>query len=313
MENTMRKKSILTLLTILLSSILLFAQTEAEPSSSGGIDWFQLTITVGYLLGVFVLLPIVIYTNMKEKLFDSSVDGAENVKIIEGLSEEERNERAAQILEKIEENLTAYKAEDGTDMVTITKGKQARFMKQGLDYINKNLLPTDSTVLERVKVFSDVYADRTRRAFTGSKWIIGCSAAVGILFVWTAGISTFIFIHFLGLLFYILSSRTAFYTIEKRMSRFGGNSGILGKILTGLFIGNGVKYYVSQGGGPWKRDWQTEGEMALFGLLLMIFVAFLLGIFAAFLGVINTFLNYSTSYLIPFMPNNDWYEKNFLV
>ena len=297
----------------MFSNIFLFAQTDVEPSSSGGIDWFQLIITVGYLLGVFVLLPIVIYTNMKEKLFDSSADGAENVKVLEGLSEEERNERASQILIKIEENLTSFKAEDGTDMVTITKGKQAMFMKQGLDYINKYLLPTDTGVIERVKVFSDVYADRTRRAFTGSKWIIGCSAAVGILFVWAGGITTFIFIHFLGLLFYILSSRTTFYTIEKRMSRFGGSTGLLGKILTGLFIGNGVKYYVKSGGGSWKRDWQTEGEMALFGLILMIFVALLLGIFAAFLGVINTFLNYSTSYIIPFKSDNDWYEKNILV
>ncbi len=85
----------------------------------------------------------------------------------------------------------------------------------GLDYINKYLLPTNTDIIERIKVFSDVYADRTRRAFTGSKWIIGCSAAVGVLFVWSGGITTFIFIHFLGLLFYILSSRTSFYTIEK--------------------------------------------------------------------------------------------------
>jgi len=311
MERKMQKRIMLTLVLLLQSSLLLFAQSEPEVSSSGGIDWFQLIITIGYLLGVFVLLPIVIYTNMKEKLFDSSVDGADAAKVIESLSEEERNERAAQILVKIEEGLTSFKSEDGEDMVTITKGKQAMFMKQGLDYINKYLLPTNPDVIERVAVFSDVYADRTRRAFTGSKWIIGCSAAIGILFVWTAGISTFIFIHFLGLLFYILSSRTTFYTIEKRMSRFGGNTGIMGKVLAGLFIGDGVKYYVKEGGGSWKRDWQTEGEMALFGLIIMIFVAFLLGIFAAFLGVINTVLNYSTSYIIPFISDNDWYEKNF--
>lgn len=309
----MKRQSLLTMILILLSSILLFAQTETEPSSSGGIDWFQLLITIGYLLGVFILLPIVLYTNMKEKLFDITVEGAENVKALENLSEEERNERASKILVKIEENLTAYKSEEGDDMVTITKGKQARFMKEGLDYINKYLRPTDANVVERIKVFSDVYADRTRRAFTGSKWIIGCSAAVGILFLWTGGITTFIFIHFLGLLFYILSSRTSFYTIEKRMSRFGGKTGLLGSILTGLFIGNGVKYYVKEGGGSWKRDWQTEGEMALIGLMIMIFVAFLLGIFAALLGVINTFLNYSTSYIIPFKSDNDWYENNILV
>ncbi len=120
----MRKQSFLIFFLMLLTSILLFAQAETETSSSGGIDWFQLIITVGYLLGVFVLLPIVIYTNMKEKLFDSSVDGAEAVKVIEGLSEEVRNEQASKILIKIEENLTAFKSEDGEDMVTITKANK---------------------------------------------------------------------------------------------------------------------------------------------------------------------------------------------
>ena len=307
----MQKRIVFILILILQSSLLLFAQDKTDVSSSGSIDWFEVIILTGYLLGVFVLLPIVLFTNMKEKLFNANSDENEEVKVIDSLSEEDRNKRASQILDKIEDQLTPYQTEEGDNMLTITSGKQARFMKQGLDYINKNLVPTDEDVINRVTEFSEVYKDRTKRAFTGSKWIIGASTAVGALFLYSAGISTFIFIHFLGLLFYILSSRTAFYTIEKRMERFGGGTGVLGSIMTGLFLGNGVKYYIKDSSGYRKRDWETEGQMAIIGLVIMIFVALLLGIFTAFLGVINTVLNYSTSFILPFVSNDNWYENNF--
>lgn len=310
----MRKYSILTVVLLILSSLILFAQTEpTTPSDSGGgIDWFELIILIGYLGGVFFLLPLVIYTNLKEKLFVASPENQEKIQIITILSEEDRNDRAALVLESIEKQMTPFQSEEGDDLVTITSGKQARFTKQGLDYINKNLCPTNTDVIARVNEFSDVYADRARRAFTGSKWIIACSVGVGALFLWTGGITTFIFIHFLGLLFYILSSRTAFYTIEKRMDRFGAGSGLLGSIMTGLFLGDGVKYYIrDSSSGFRRRDWETEGQMAIIGLVIMFFVALLLGVFTAFLGVINSVLNYSTSFIIPFKSDDDWFEKNF--
>lgn len=309
----MRKYSILTVVLLILSSLILFAQTEpTTPSDSGGgIDWFELIILIGYLGGVFFLLPLVIYTNLKEKLFVASPENQEEIQIITNLSEEDRNDRAALVLESIEKQMTPFQSEEGEDLVTITSGKQARFTKQGLDYINKNLCPTNTDVIARVNEFSDVYADRARRAFTGSKWIIACSVGVGALFLWTGGITTFIFIHFLGLLFYILSSRTAFYTIEKRMDRFGAGSGLLGSIMTGLFLGDGVKYYIRDSSGFRRRDWETEGQMAIIGLVIMFFVALLLGVFTAFLGVINSVLNYSTSFIIPFKSDDDWFEKNF--
>ncbi len=309
----MRKQLMPTILTVLFSSILITAQTETNTSSSGGIDWFELIILTGYLLGVFILLPIVIYTNMKEKLFVATPENQSEIQPIENLSEEEKNDRSSLILNKIENNLTSFQNEDGESMLTITSGKQAKFTKQGLDYINQKLIPTNPEIIERVKEFSEVYSDRTKRAFTGSNWIIGFSAAVGILFLWTGGITTFIFIHFLGLLFYILSSRTTYYTIEKRMNSFGGGSGIMSSIMKGLLLGNGVKYYVRDSSGFRRRDWETEGQMAIIGLMLMAFIAIILGILTAFLGVINSIINYSTSYMLPFKPKEDWYEKNIAI
>jgi len=309
----MRKKSLFVVFALFfISSFSIYAQTEpATQSSGGGIDWFQVIIVTGYLLGVFILLPIVIYTNMKEKLFSPNAENSESVQIIENLSEEERNNRAISILEKIEEKLTPFTADNGENMITITSGKQAKFVKEGLDYINVHLVPTNLDAIARAEEFAAVYADRTQRAFTGSNWVIGCSLGVGILVFMMAGISTFIFIHFLGLVFYVLASRTTMYTLEKRMKYFGRSGGIIGSILSGLFVGNGVKYYVKNSSGYVKRDWETEGQMAIFGLVLLFIAAMILGFFAAFLGVINALLNYSTSYLLPFKPKVDWFETNF--
>jgi len=308
----MKKQTLLSLFILFLTCAFAHASGNVDSTSqSKGIDWVEVIFAGGYLVGVFILLPIVIYTNLKEKLFVSGPVNENEIISMENLSEEEKNSRAETILIKIEEKLTAVTADDGTEMVTITKGSQARFMKRGLDYINKVLNPTDEDVIARVKEFTAVYNDRTQRAFTGSYWIIACSAGVGALMLYTAGFSTFIVIHFLGLLFYILSSRTTFYGIEKRMKIFGGGSGIIGGIMTGLFIGDGAKYYVKHGNGPWKRDWETEGNMAIIGLLIFIFVALILGFLAAFLGVLNFVINYSTSFILPFKNEVKWYEEKF--
>lgn len=297
---------------IILTIPLLAADTKTASGSGGDIDWVQFIFAGSYLVGVFVLLPMVVYTNMKEGLYHPGEEGQVSTGSQENLSEEERNEIAVEILEKIAEKLTPFKTDEGEDMITITKGSQARFMKFGLDYINKKLQPTDDGIKSRVAEFEEVYEDRAQRAFTGSNWIIGFSIGVGVLMLMTAGLTTFIFIHILGLVFYILSSRTTMYGIEKRLKYFGGGGGMLGRILSALFLGNGTKYYVKHGSGPWKRDWETEGQMAIFGLIIMIFVAIVLGFFATFLGVINFFINYSTSFLNPMQNEDKWYQQNFI-
>ncbi|MDY0348615.1 MAG: hypothetical protein RBR13_07270 [Tenuifilaceae bacterium] len=285
--------------------------TKEKSKENKGVDWFEMIILVGYFGGVLVLLPIVIYINRKEKLFVPNSSNQNQISIIEDLTEEQRNQKAKEILEQIDTRLTSFKGDDGSDRITITKGSQAKFMKFGLDYINKKLSPTDQTLVERINEFSNVYNDRTKRAFTGSNWVIGCSVALAILFFFTGGISAFLFIHLLGLVFYFLSSRTTFYGIEKRMKYFGGGSGLIGGLMTGLFLGNGVKYYIKESSGSRKRDWETEGQMALMGIVLLLIAAMVLGFFTAFLGVINFVINYSNSLTLPFKTEEKWYDENF--
>jgi hypothetical protein len=119
-------------------------------------------------------------------------------------------------------------------------------------------------------------------------------------------------IHALGIAFYILSSRTPMYTLEKRRFKFANlGTGMIGGIMTALAMGDGTKYYVSTNGGPYQRDWETEGSMGLIGLVLLLVAALFLGFTAAFLGVINFIFNYSNSFLLPFNKPADWYAEKF--
>jgi hypothetical protein len=312
----MKLKKFTTVFFMLILSIALFANdttaVSSSSSSGGGIDWFQIIISAAYLIGVFILLPIVVYTNNKSKLYSPKEGESEDFQTLRDLDESKRNERAREILEAIEDKLTAFTDDDGQEMITITKGKQAKFMKNGLDYINKNLKPTDPEIIERVNEFAEIYKIRTKRIFTGSKWIIAASVGVGLLMLFTGGISTFIFIHALGIAFYILSSRTPMYALEKRRFKFSQlGTGMIGGIMTALALGDGTKYYVSTNGGPYQRDWETEGSMALMGLVFLIVIALFLGFAAAFLGVINFIFNYSQSFILPFNKTVDWYEEKF--
>ena len=300
----------LTLLFLFMdSSTLLAVQQASKEAVDSGItsgDVFEFVLTAGYLVGVFILLPWVVYTNTKEKLsVNASGTGTTNI----DLSEEERNDRTAMILDEIEKKLSPFQ-EEGQDLVTITKGSQARFVKKGIDYIQQNLQPTDSDLISRVEEFIGVYEDRTKRFFTGSKWIIGCSIGTGIFFTYMAGISTFIFIHFLGLVFYFLSSRTPLYILEKRMKLFGGGNSMFGAIFSGLFIGAGAKHYNIYSDGRKERDYSSEFTGGAVFFLIIIVVAMFLGFLAAALGVVNFLMNYMNNALIPEKPES-WYTKNF--
>ena len=88
----MRKQLILIAALLLLSSVSLLATGDFDIAISGqGIDWFELIIVTGYLLGVFVLLPWVIYTNTKEKLTVIFAESTSDTLPNSELSEDKRN------------------------------------------------------------------------------------------------------------------------------------------------------------------------------------------------------------------------------
>lgn len=307
----MRKFSILTVVLLFFSSLVLFAQGDPDAAPESSIDWFQLIVTTGYLGGVFVLFPWVIYTNLKEKLFVVETEFTANSLPNSQLSEDERNNQATMILEEIENRLTPIKDEEsGEELKTITKGSQARFIKRSIEYIQQNLQPTDSEIMARVNEIIAVYEDRTKRFFTGSKWIIGCAVGVGLILLYQAGINSFIFIHSIGIAFYIMSSRTPLYLLEKRMELLGNFGGVIGSIVSGLFIGAGAKHYNVYSDGRKERDYSSELTGGAVYFLIIVVVALFLGFLVAVLGVVNFVINYMNNALIPTKPES-WYEKNF--
>lgn len=300
---------IITLL--LLFSVSLFATQDPTPANSGlsGGDIFEFLVITGYLLGVFVLLPWVIYTNTAEKLAGDEMGVSSDILPDPGLSEIERNSRAARILDEIAQKLTPFE-EDGELLMTITKGSQARFMKKGIDYIREHLQPTDPDITDRMNELITVYQDRTQRLFTGSKWIIGCAVGMGIFFFWTGGMVVFALIHALGTAFYILSSRTPLYVLEKRMNLFGGGGAIVGAIFGAFFIGAAAKHYNIYSDGRKERDYSSEFTGGAVYFLFIAVAAMFLGFLVAALGVVNFLMNYMNNAVIP-TKTQTWYEKNF--
>lgn len=297
--------------TILVTSDSALAEEPSGtiPARGGRIDWFQLIIEIGYIAGVFVVFPLIVITNICERL---SVPSPEKRGIIQSasvLDEDERNFRASLILRKIEEKLTLTKGKDGNEWLTITKGSQARFLKHGLDYINKVLVPTDIELVKRTIEFNEVYIDRVKRLFTGSGWIITCSVLVGGIFYLSGGISSFLILHLVALLSYIMASRPTSYAFLKRMERMGGHRGLISAIMSSLFMGSAEKHYVSVNGGTWKRDHESEFTSGIIGLLITFVVAMLLGFFTGFIAIINFLLNYSNSIMLPFNSGESWFEK----
>jgi len=287
--------------------------TQEKPKREKSTDWFSLIIAIGYILGVFILLPIVIYTNHHEKIFNPEEDNRDPNDLISA-TEEERNQKASEILEKVEAKMSRYTdEEDGEEYITITSGAQSRYTKFGLDYINKHLDPTDEDIKARVAELTDVYNKRAKRSFTGSKYIIG--AAIGLVVLmgiidWTMLFSFFMLLHVAGLIFYYLSSRTPVYALEKRMNTFKSKRlGIVGVVMSSLFAGFAVKEYVSVNGGPWQRDYESEGTSAMVLMLIIVFVALIIAFMVAVFGIINFVINYSTSFILPNQNAKKWYEN----
>jgi hypothetical protein len=306
----MENKKIILLTVLSLISVSLFA--NSTESSGGGFDYFSFIIGAGYFLGVFVLLPLVLYTNFNEKIIDPREGNADKLKLLEDLTEDERNDRAVEILQRIEQKLTPVTDEEGNEMITITSGAQSRFTKRGLDYILTRLNPTDQDVLDRVDEFKEVYTQRAKRIFSGSYWIIACSAGLGLFFMFMEGISTFIVIHWLGLLFYILSSRTTIYGAEKRLKWLGGiNMGIAAGIMAGLFASFNTEYYKVSSFGFKERDYESEFSGSMVTLFLIFIVAMIIGLLTVVMGVINFLWNYAQSFLLPFKTCDHWYAANF--
>lgn len=285
---------------------------ESAEAEGRSIDWFQWIVSIGYLVGMFVLFPVVVYTAANEKIKLAPEGGGPNMR--DDLSEEERNEKARELLEEVEARLSVVEDEGGAEAVTITSGAQARFTKNALDYICTRLCPTEEALVERTNEFIDVYTSCTQRFFSGSKWIIGCALFM-IIFMAVVDLSmfftSFTVIQLVSIAFYYLASKTPVYVMERRLERYGGKGrGVVGGVLVGLIAGLNTKHFVSVNGGPWERDYESEFGGSMFTLFIVVMAAFFIAVLIALFGILSFVMNYSTSFLLPFRSVDKWYEEN---
>lgn len=286
-----------------------------ESKKEKSTDWFTLIIALAYFSGVFVLLPLVIYTNLNEKIFKATDQNQEKIQVVDGLDDSTRNAKAVEILQSIEAKMSKISDDEGTEFVSITNASQARYTKMGLDYILTRLNPSGEDIKARISELSDVYAKRSKRVYTGSNWILGC--AIGLIVF--LGIidtsllfSSFILLHVLGIVFYYLSSRTALYALEKRIEYLSsGKLGIVASVFSGLFVGLAAKEYVKTNGGPWVRNYGGELTSSGIILIIMFVVAMFISFLVALFGILNFVVNYSKSFITPFNKADKWYEETF--
>lgn len=282
---------------------------EILAHSSSSIDWLVILLAGSYFLIIFILLAIVIYTNIHTDLFSFDKKNKES-KIYRSLTEDERNLRTSEILFRIEELLTPVKGNNGEELVTITRGFQNKFMKKALDYINKHLIPTSPEINERLNEFAGVYNERCKRVFSGSYWITGASIAVSVLIFNIMGFNTFLIIHIFGLLFYFLSCRTTAYDLENRVKIITHEkSGLVRGVFATLFSGMASDHYIKHG----NRNKSNDRSSVNTGLYYFIFIlsSIVLGFFTIILGLVNFLLNYSTSFFTPFSNEKKWYNDHF--
>lgn len=291
------------------------ADDVKESKKEKSTDWFTLIIAIGYLLGVFVLLPLVIYTNLNENIFVPTGNNEDKILVLEGLNDIDRNDKAMEVLQSIESKMSSISDEEGTEFITITNASQARYTKMGLDYILTRLNPNDEAVKARVAELTDVYTKRTKRVYTGSNWILGCAVGMIVFFGFIDSsmlLSSFMFLHVLGIVFYYLSSRTPLYALEKRIDYLSsGKLGFVASIFSGLFVGLAAKQYVKTNGGPWLRDSGAELTSSGIILIIMFVVALFISFMVALFGILNFAANYSKSFITPFNKVDKWYEETY--
>ncbi len=156
----------------------------------------------------------------------------------------------------------------------------------------------------------ELYENRTERFFTGSKWILFAAGAVAAFVGYTSGLSTFFFVQLAGIAFYWFASRTPLYQLESRMDTFGSMGlGIVGGLLAGLFVGGGTQYYTEDSMGFRSRDYESEGQAALFQIILMAIAVLIVGALIIAFADLNAVMNYYSSYQKPINLNN-WYDEN---
>lgn len=155
-------------------------------------------------------------------------------------------------------------------------------------------MPTNSRIVERINDANEILNHALKRQFNGSKAMVITAVIVGIVFTAISGTVEAAISVGVGIILYLLASRSATFLIAAKQVKGSGSNSFLTMLIGSLFMGVATaKTYktvttYSDGSTKTETDNSQTWFSLIFGLIVMILLSFLLAIIA----VINYLRNY---------------------
>jgi len=304
-------KYFFSLLTLTIYSFTAFSQSVDESvqevaSKSSGTPILEILMNILIVCVVIFMIVHMVYVLVKSRQFakqDYNVDYFKAFRLEKGMSaesSEQENKKSVELLDEAFETWTNIEPdEEGNEFRKPKKMKEivrsGAILRQIID-----IAPTDEDVIKTLNEYKEVVCTNEARSFDGSWKLVGLGVAVAVIFslMMMSNYSGFFAAFFsIGLIFliptlvYIVSSYTPQFLIEKRANRGGGNvsTGIVAMALG--VLGGGYTIRTTFSDGSTEDDSSPHFIALLLGFLLMVIVAFTIGIWA-FVNYLRNFVLY---------------------
>ena len=293
-------KRFFTLLTLLLTTVTLYAQEVAttENQLSSGSKVSDVLLGVLFIAVLLFVLGHMIYQNFICKDFRTDYTAQEFAKIrkdegLAAMSQRENDEINAKI-DKVMELWGSIPDEYGDPFPYPLKYS---VVKSTIAVVAESVAakPTDKATIERINGINEVLNHALVRQFTGSKAMIVVAIIVGILLGIGGGNAAPIIFFGASILFYLLASRTATFVIAAKQAK-GRNSsvsflsGLIGSLFMGVATAKTYKTITTYSDGTTKTE--TDNSQTWISLIFGLVVMFILACILILISLINYLRNY---------------------
>lgn len=307
---------ITTVLSLLIPASLISYYFREMPEPLGTYyDSPLMVVGAGLLIWLIALgVLMIIYTHWNEKIRATSGN-----RVLIDLPQQEHNIRAEIILSKIFSRLAEVKDEEDEEnsFYTIARGRDAKFIKRGLEYINTRLSIDDPDIIHQFNYVKNLYNEKLKRSFTGSWWIIIAAFVVAGMMEAYADYPYLMPGYIAGIVLYYFTSKVPLFLEEKRYHKLGRGT-LLSRISGFLFsdIGGGLERARNSSYGVFSDSQRHKEDVAAYGdaisLVFNIFVLLFISSFVVVFAVWKFFFNFWSRNLLSFRTLDQWYERNFL-
>ena len=288
------------LLTILASATTFgaFAQEAATQTSTTDSKVLDTLIAVVVIIALVAMIAHMIYEHFRGNLnTEYTVDYFRNLRKesasrdMTAAEVDDYNQRIDQVLSTWDEIYD----EDGEAIPYPFK----RSAVMNMWHLSKEITaahPTDSQLVARVNGINEILNHALKRQFSGSKAMVIVAIIMAVIMGLIADSVAPAITVGIGILLYLLASRSATFLIARKQAKGRGNRSFLSGIIGGLFMGIATaKTYktvttYSDGSTTTETDNSDTWISMIFAFIVML-------ILAAFLAVISV-INYIRNYLI---------------